>query len=780
MLALAVAGGALLAGGVAHAQTASRSNDSATEVGDIIVTAQKREEKLNNVGIAVAVLGADRLEKAGFSDPSDLSRIVPGFTYADSSLNTPIYTLRGIGFSDTSLAASSTVSVYEDEVAYPFPITTKGAAFDLERVEVVKGPQGTLYGQNTTAGAINYIAHKPTDTFSAGVDLGFGRFNHLEAGGFVSGPLTEQIRARLALKSDTADGWQVSQTRPGDRNGKVRKLTGRLIVDADLSAALRVSLTAEGWSDHGQTQAPQLRALDIEFPGNADPALLATPIPPRDPRIADWSTNLDRLKHDEFGQLAGRIDWDLSDKITITSLTAYSHFKTRASNEYDATAVNIFSNTTGGKISSFSQELRLAGESDIVKWVVGGNYSHSDTHDTNEVVGANTSANRPPAGTTVKSANNFADQKISAIAAFASADWHLTDTLSLTTGARYTSFKADFRGCAGDSGDNTLSPIIQFVSNSVRSGAGLPLLPNSAFTPGIFQTGTCTTFVNPNGNASLTATPGLTIAELKEHNVSWRGALDWKPMPDTLLYVSVSQGYKSGSFPTLPSTSYTQYDPARQEKVLAYEVGAKAKLFDRRVQLNVAGFYYDYRDKQLRGFFRDPIFATLSRLTNVPKSHLYGIEADLSAVPVRGLAVTASGSYIKTRIDDYIGLDSKGVVTNYAGRILSYSPEWQFNADAEYGWALTGKINAFVGGSYAYRSSASAVFGEDPRLTIDAYNTLDLRAGIENKQAGWRVLVYADNVTNEYYVNNLVPLYDTIKAYAGMPVTYGVRLHYAY
>lgn len=766
----------------APAQEAATANSEA-QLQDIVVTAQKREENLNKVGITVAALGSEALDKLGVNQASDLAAIVPGFSYADSGLNTPIYTLRGIGFNETSLAASSTVSVYVDEVALPFPSTTKGAVLDLQRVEVVKGPQGTLYGQNTTAGAINYISNKPTDKLTAGFNAGYGRFDAVELGGYVSGPLTDSIRARIAANVEKADGWQVSQTRPNDRNGAIDKKAGRFIVDADLADTLKFSLTLSGWTDDGETQAPQLRGVDPEVPGNANPALAAAPIARiGDIRAADWDVDYDLHKDDRFWQAAGRFDWELSGGMKLTSITAYSDFKTRAGNEYDGTAERIFSFVTAGKIKSFAQELRLAGSAgDFVDWIVGGNYSRSKTRDTNSLLTIGTSANRPPAGTGVASAENFADQKIRTAAVFASADWKFTDQLKLTTGIRYTDFKARFAGCAGDTGDNTLSSVIHFVSDLVRTNSGLAPLPASAFTPGLLANGFCTTFVNPNGDVNLTATPGVTHDVLNENNVSWRAALNWQASRSLLLYASASQGYKAGSFPTIASTSFVQYTPAKQEKLIAYEAGVKATLFDRSLQFNAAAFYYDYKNKQLRGFFNDPTFATLSRLTNIPKSHVYGVEFDSVWLPFTGFRLTTSGSYIKTKIDEYSGLNSKGVQTDFAGGVLSFAPKWQANVDAEYDWAVGGNgLEAFIGGNYAYRSSASAVFGEDPRLRIPAYGLLGLRAGVGNKAAGWQLSAYGENVTNKYYLNNILPLFDTIKAYVGMPATYGIRFSYKF
>ncbi|WP_066544212.1 MULTISPECIES: TonB-dependent receptor [unclassified Sphingomonas] len=767
--------------GTAQAQDATADAEQTTEasaqdgLGDIIVTAQRRSESLQDVPISITAFGTETLQTRGITSVSDLARVVPGFQAAESGLNTPIYTLRGIGFNESSLSATSTVSIYVDEVAIPFPAMTLGATLDLERVEVVKGPQGTLYGQNTTGGAINYIAAKPTDMVEGGVTFGFGRFNAVETAGYLSGPITDTLKARLAVRTDNADDWQRSQLRPGDGAGQVNRQSGRLTLEWEPAPTLRTTLVMSGWRDRSDTQVPQIRQVDPVFPEAVNPDLAAYPIAPEgDVRAADWDEGSDFARDNWFWQASGRVDWDLSPDITLSSITAYARFKDESFNEYDGTPVTVFDFTTFGRINSFQQELRLTGSFEgLADWVVGGNYARSTVYAEQTYRTGQTSANRISG---VQSAENFTDQTLKSFAAFASIDWQLTDKLTLTTAARYTDFKVDFRGCSGDTGDNTLSPIIQFVSGLIRTGAGLAPLPASQFQPGLLSNGNCTTFVDPRGDVSLTATPGLSVNTLAEDNVSWRVALNYKPVDDLLFYVSASQGYKSGSFPNVAATGFRQYEPATQEKLIAYEAGVKAS-FGRTAQANAAVFYYDYTDKQLRGTFLDEVFGPLSLLINIPKSHIVGFEVDTTVIPTPGLKLTGAAAYLDTRIDEYVGLDVNGVLTDYEGGVLSFAPKWSLDFDGQYDWDV-GNLGFFVGGSWSYRATASAVFGEDPRLDLPSYDLLGLRAGFGNEAAGWRLTFWGENVTNSYYFNNVLPQFDTIKAYVGRPATYGVRLNY--
>jgi hypothetical protein len=171
-------------------------------VGDIVVTARKKQESSNSIGMSINALTGDTLAKQGILNTADLVKAVPGFNYTRSTYGTPVYTLRGVGFNETTLAAAPPVSVYVDEVPLPYSVMAQGAALDVQRVEVLKGPQGTLFGQNSTGGAINYIAAKPTKTLQAGADASFGRFDSFTGSAFLSGPITDTLRGRIAIRRD--------------------------------------------------------------------------------------------------------------------------------------------------------------------------------------------------------------------------------------------------------------------------------------------------------------------------------------------------------------------------------------------------------------------------------------------------------------------------------------------------------------------------------------------------------------------------------------------------
>ena len=270
--------GSLNQASTALAQDAGGEQSS---INEIIVTAQKRSERQSDVPLSITAVQGDRLFELGVSGPQDLEKVALGFTFRPSAQGSPIFQIRGIGFFEEAIGVTPTVSVYLDQVPLPFSSMAEGVAFDLERVEVLKGPQGTLFGQNVTAGAINYIAAKPTEAFEAGLDLGYGRFGAAEVGGFLSGPLSSTLTARVSGRVERRDDWQRTYTRinedglfvvdtdaPRRTLGERRFESGRLLLNWNPSSRLDISLNLNGWRNRSDTQAQQFFVAAPDNPGN--------------------------------------------------------------------------------------------------------------------------------------------------------------------------------------------------------------------------------------------------------------------------------------------------------------------------------------------------------------------------------------------------------------------------------------------------------------------------------------------------------------------------------
>ena len=272
-LALAVASFSLAA------QQDTQASRSSRALEEIVVTANKREQTINEVGLTIQSASGEALRNRGISDVGDLSKLVPGFVATQSTFATPVYTLRGIGLYDSTIGAAPAVAIYADEISRNFPMMSDALELDIERVEVLKGPQGTLFGQSSTGGAINYILNKPTDYFDAGIDLSYERFEKTEMAGFVSGPVADTLNARLAVKTTQGGAWQKSISRPHDENGDTNKTMGRLSLDWKPTDRVQIQTTVTAARDKSDTQAPQymgsfynIYSADTLAAANLDPA----------------------------------------------------------------------------------------------------------------------------------------------------------------------------------------------------------------------------------------------------------------------------------------------------------------------------------------------------------------------------------------------------------------------------------------------------------------------------------------------------------------------------
>jgi iron complex outermembrane receptor protein len=741
----------------AAATAANGTADSALD--EIIVTAEKRSVSINKVGISIAAFEADTLQKQGVSNVKELAKLVPGLTYTESASSTPVYTLRGVGFYETTLAGYPDVSVYVDQVPLQFPVLTAQAGLDLERVEVIKGPQGILFGQNSTGGAINYIAAKPTNDLQAGASLTFGRFNRAEGTGYIGGKVAKNLNARVAIKAEHGDPWQYSYTRD-DKNGKTRNIVGRLLLDWTPSDRLKFELNANGWINKSDPQAGQYFSFRPQILTSKNvPILAAIPFAPKNDRAADWAF---RLRGDErMYQVALRSDFEVTDDLTMTAITSYARYR---KNSVDTNSGLSIANEDvlghPGFIRTFTQELRLAnGSGNTFRWTAGGNYEKSHVYELVQF--------RYPFATLsdvygVDSNDYYSDQHMENYAGFANVEYDITEQLTVKAGGRYTENRRSYEACNNDTGDGVYAAFFERLSSTL-TGKQVTIAPGGC---GLLD--------------QFTFLPGLHRNKLNENSVSWRAGLDYRVSPTSLLYFNASRGYKAGGFSTLGASTTKQLEPVVQESLINYEGGFKTQLFDRHVQMNGAVFYYDYRNKQVRSKLIDPIFGVIDTLANVPKSSVKGAELSVAARPLDGLDLTASGTYLKTKVLRYTGVNGLGVVADFAGTPLPFSSKWQGAATADYRWALFGNYEANIGATLSYHSKTFSVVGGGDVASIAPYTILDLRASIALPDQGWQFAVWGRNVTNKYYWTNVVNVYDTSVRYTGQPATYGATITYKY
>jgi outer membrane receptor protein involved in Fe transport len=777
----------------------------------VVVTAEKRTENIMHVGMSITAANAEKLQDENITSLSQLTEIVPSLQFSQTQNGTPVFTLRGVGYYEQSLSASPAVSVYQDEIPFPYPVMSRGVMLDPERVEVLEGPQGTLYGQNATGGLINFIAAKPTDTWKAGLDETFGRFNDNLLTGFVSGPIDSTLGFRLSASTENGGAWQKNDTRDatlGNKNTQVE----RLIVDWNPTSDLTARININGWQDRSDTQAGQLEGFRLQDPQNiavgnpSDPAfylpapvgspvflsypaeiqaVLMEPIAPNNARAADWYAAVHPRNDESFFQASLRLDYTVSDSLGLTLLSSYEHFNER--NIVDQAAVAAAAETTlvQGNVISYFEEIRAHGTLGGTRgnWLLGANYEYDKSGENDNVDPFHSTASFSPAALGLDPFFEFGalntDKSVSA-SVYANVEYHVLDSVDLHAGVRYTSSNQDLAGCS-----YSFYPSVNIVQSFL---SGL-FAASDGGTPGVSIPGKCAT-LGPPPNFQ----PSLVQNKLDQTNVPWRVGVDWTPVEDSLIYFTVSKGYKAGSSPALGASSYAQLQPVTQEALLAYELGAKSQLFDQSLQLNLALFHYDYTNKQELGRVLDilGVYGALQTLLNIPKSQEDGAEFSAVWRPVSGLTFNGAFTYLDSKVTsdffDYgpypLGLND---LINFRGESFPYTPKWSLQGGARYDFEVGSGYTAFVGADASYQSRTSTAFGSKeaaadhaPPLENKAYALLNLSAGIESPDEHWKGVLWGKNVTDTYYWNSAYYVSDTVARLAGMPATYGFTVSYRY
>jgi outer membrane receptor protein involved in Fe transport len=799
-LTVSVSALALLMAVPAMAQTTAQKPEDSLTIDTLVVTAQRREETANSIGMPIQAFSGQALQQLRVTDPKDLSTVAPSFTVSQSYQGVPTYTLRGIGFNTINLSATSTVGTYWDEVAYAYPFMNTGPIFDLERVEVLKGPQGTLYGRNTTAGLIDFVTHKPTEQFEGSLTAEAGNYKTHNVEGFVSGALGERVQGRFAFRTEDSDkGWQVSNSR-GERLGENHRDGWRASLAFQPTDKVDIDLSYSGWRNTSDTVAaqgigftPATAASPFNAPG------LTTYIANNKPTKAsqaDWAPLAVRgadagagvgikdpaRDDDNFDAGKLRIAWDVGDHVTLVSLTSYNKLKRDAVFDWSGAPYEILVQKAHGDIESTAEELHLEGVTDKGSWLVGGYVAHDKILDMNRTLlgqNANVGTIRYVGSTLLATPfNSFGYTALQMSQAFrtyedvgnietdtwsvfANVDRKLTDDLKLTLGIRYSQDKQDYVGCSRDY-NGSMVVNVNVVNRALFAGAyGLvaPIAVNG-----------CNTF-DPATKAF-----GLVKSKLDEDNIAWRAALDWQASDDVLVYGSISRGAKAGATPINAANISTQNAPARQEMLTAYEVGVKAGLFDRRVQANLGAFYYDYQDKQLSVYFADPIYTALARLANVPKAEAHGLDGDITWRATRALTFIASATLLHTEVKGYTGINAAGLAQNFDGRPFLYSPKFQGGLTALFHQPIGNglELNAALNGRWQGKSNAD--LEGNPLFVIDSYGLLNASLGIGDPDKGWDLSVWGRNITNEYYWSAVSSNANTVVRFAGKPTTWGASL----
>ena len=613
--------------------TGTPQTASATDTGDIVVTAQRREQSVLSVPIAISAISGNTLATKGITNSAQLATAVPNLQISSPYGSTqPNFSLRGISVANEyNSNQASPIGVYIDDV-YLASRTSHGMGlFDLDRVEVLRGPQGTLFGRNTTGGAINFITKQPTLEGNQGYgEVGYGSFNTVTAQAAIETTMVEdQLGLRVSGNYVKGDG-QIKNVYPGglDPNSQDTLQLRAILRIRPGNGPLDIRLKAYFGRDQG-TQAAVFGLLP-------------------------YRTGLDFFQVDEnriglnrtnaYGGSA-TIAYEFSPRLTFTSITSRDGGKQNLQQAADGSPLDVLDINWQSDFQQFSEEGRFNYNADKLKLVAGGFYGWDETVTNNTF---NIGSALGP-GVNGGFYQHYRQVRRS-YAVFAQGDYDLTDHLVLTIGARYTWDRSQYRDgyaylFAGD--------------------VGGPQLPLATTVPCPTPAGTCA--YDPAAHYSLDG---------KNNALTGRASLSYTFDGGTLVYASYNRGYRSGAFNGGGYTSSAGINYVAPERVDAYEVGVKGRYFD-MLTLTAAGFYYDYKNQQVQDTRPGPV----AILVNAPKAEVYGaeVEARLRLSPV--FTLTASGGYLHST---YKSLILQG--TNLAGNDLPFAP--RFTAQGGFDLAL--------------------------------------------------------------------------------------------
>ncbi len=722
LLAVVIAGGA-------SAQTveATDEQNAAGGLSDIIVTAQRRSQNLQEVSASVTAFDSASLEQQTVRSLTDLNSKVPNVVLAPVGAYpyASAFFIRGLGFADVESTFEPSVGVEMNGV---YMARNSGALqdfFDVESVEILRGPQGTLYGRNTIGGVVSVRTKRPGDELGAEGQVSFGDRGRVEVRAAVEAPLGDVFAIRASMLYKTYDGYNYNATtdeKVGDNEVWSGRVTAVLTPSDNLEATLIADFDRERGSGAAFRNASLPGNVYYNFSpdtGTPNPVVPAGDSDPTDPYTIYSDTPL-FADLDTWG-LAFSVDWTVG-AAKLTAITGYREFKDRVQSDYDASALPFFMALRDQKHDQFSQELRIASDGDQrLDYVFGVFYMHQKYDITNTQSGIIYGGASVP---------QIASQSNDAWAGFGQIDFHVSDAFTVTAGGRYSYEKKRF----------TNQPL---------------------FYP-----------------ASMTY-------EDSWDNFSPKLGVSYQINSDVLAYFTWSEGFRSGGY-NGRAASYTSAGPYKAETVSSVEAGLKTEMFDRRVRLNLAAFSSTYSDMQVgtQGLTSSGVYESI--VTNAGKGKIDGVEAELQWVLGGGFAINASGAYLNARFEEnFTDLTSDGIdnPTDNSDLPFAFAPEWSGSAglfyDADVGF---GKLNGSINAVYMddiYTSGGAANRTTDVQMRKS--NVLvDGTVALEG-DGGWRVGFWMKNIFDKEVVNNtfgLGPL-GFLRIYSP-PRTFGIDLGYKF
>lgn len=633
---------------------------------DIVVTAQRREQNLQDVGVSVTAISGQQIKSLGLTDAKDIGKIAAGVVFdsaAGGSINNTL-TIRGVSQSDFSPNQEAPNSVYLDDVYISSPSAAGFTFFDLERIEVLRGPQGTLFGRASSGGLVNYISRRPTEEFDGYFELGYGSFHQHYTEAAIGGALAQGVRARVSGRWERADGY-LRNLAPGGEDTFERHswgLRGQIEFDLSASVTARMVMSYDRSPRHREGM---YKTLNAYIDDNGNPAPLPIDLdafgtgPGNDfAGYRDPNSDAHRAAFNNVGFFESRrfsptlyLEWDLG-QATISSITNYMNFRANYDEDCDGGPIDFCNIPILQSLKQFSQEVRVNGSSGPMNWTAGIYYLDVNQHVTNSFLFPELS------GTDFAfDDSNPVHQKLKSVGFFGQMEYRFSDRIRGILGARYTHDDKSF--------DSKV--FFHELGNGYDGGVGSVI-----YDP-------------PLVAYDFSEETVGSLARAKKNMWSGKVQLDYTPNDNTLLYAGVSRGVKGPGFNiNLGATLTNEETPFKAEHLYAYEIGAKLELLDRKLRANGALFLYDYSD------FQGYAFNGLTGRVGNYDGSFKGGEIELTAMPGPLTTFRIGVSYLESKVKNVIG-----AYTGLRNMQSIQSPKWTVNGLASQGFDIgSGRLTA--------------------------------------------------------------------------------------
>ena len=738
-------------------------------VEEIVVTAQKREQSLQDVPIVVTAIGQRLLQDTGVRDVKDLTQVTPGLLVTSTSNETnTVARIRGVGTIGDNAGLESSVGIVVDGVYRPRAGTGIGDLGELKRVEVLKGPQGTLFGKNTSAGVINVITAEPSFDFGSDIVASLGNYGAKELSVSVTGPLIDdKLAGRIYVAGRKRDGFYDVVRGAGNRADDEDNNRNYWTARGQLLFTPTEDLTIRGIVDYTQrnescclaatlVRGPAGTSLDI-----ASGVVASAPVAIKDSRTAYANRGGPNDVRDKGVSVEANWDSPWLNNATLTSITAWRNWRTIIGQDSDFTAADIIYRDKDGHFSTefeqFSQEFRYAGVAGKLNWLVGAFYAKEDLdqstplafgNDMERFLSLRFSGNRStatlasllamPVGSVFTPGSGYLDrfhQESETAALFTNNSLAITDKLELTVGLRYTQegkTLASAYSNTGTGGNSCLAALARRPQITAAVGA----------TTAATVIGTVCATLNDPGFKAYTSTQKQTAEE-----VTGTAKLSYRFNPDLLTYVSYARGYKSGGFNldrarfTFASPNPDTFFPA--EFVDSYEFGAKSTLAGGSLLLNGALFYQEFSNFQLN------TYTGISYVvSSIPTVVSRGIDTDVMwRTPIDGLRIQGGLTYAETQYGSFT--PGAGVSTRLPNTRLSGAPLYSGSVSGTYDRPLTDNLELHTNLNVRYTSSYNTGSDLNPLKVQKEFALVNARIGVGNSSDSWRFEIWGANLTDE-------------------------------